>query len=458
MVDEESKGEIGPVKMPEILFVVTEHYYYFCHKQHPFVMKIQSSLALFAAASLALSAAPYGNSGKFDNAATRVLNISEESDTLKADSIGFGFIDIKVIPHTSVKDQNKSGTCWCFSATSLFEDEILRQGGDSLDLSEMYTVRQCYLDKADRYIRLYGQANFAAGGSALDLPYVWSRYGAMPEDAYPGLQYGEEKHVHGELDAILKAYLDAVKSNPNKKISTAWRKGYEAILDAYLGKVPETFTVDGKTYTPESYAKSLPINVDDYVSITSFTHHPFYEEFAVEVPDNWIWEKSLNLPMEEMKAVVDNAIENGYPVVWAADVSEGGFKWYKGYAVMPKKTDVADLEGTELSRWVKLSDKDREEARFDLTGPVPEMEITQEIRQQMFDSQETTDDHGMEIIGIARDKNGTRYYKVKNSWDTNQVYDGYIYVSEPYFYAKTIDILVHKDAIPKEIAKKITKR
>lgn len=310
-------------------------------------MKIKSSLAVMAAASLALSATAFGNFGKLDNAATRALRAVEspdslkaESDTLKTDSIGFGFIDIKVIPHTSVKDQNKSGTCWCFASTSFIEDEILRQGGDSLDLSEMFTVRQCYLEKADRYIRLYGQTNFAAGGSALDVPYVWARYGAMPEEAYKGLNYGEEKHVHGELDAVLKAYLDAVKSNPNKKISTAWRKGYEAILDAYLGEVPQTFTVNGKTYTPESYAKSLPVNVDDYVSITSFTHHPFYEEFAVEVPDNWIWEKSLNLPMEEMKAVVDNAIEKGYPVVWAADVSEGGFKWYEGYAVMPKETDA----------------------------------------------------------------------------------------------------------------------
>jgi bleomycin hydrolase len=321
----------------------------------------------------------------------------------------------------------------------------------------MFTVRHCYLDKADRYIRMYGQCNFAAGGSAVDVPYVWKNYGAVPESVYSGLNYGEEKHVHGELDAVLKAYLDAVKDNPNKKITTAWSKGYEAILDAYLGEVPATFTVNGKTYTPESYAKSLPINVDDYVSITSFTHHPFYTEFPVEVPDNWLWATSVNVPMEEMKAIVDNAIDKGYPVVWAADVSEGGFKWKEGYAVMPKEKTAADLEGTELSRWVKLSDKERLESRFDFKEPVPEMEITQEIRQQMFDSQETTDDHGMEIIGIAHDKNGTRYYKVRNSWDTNQIYDGFFYVSEPYFYAKTIDILVHKDAIPKEIAKKIKK-
>ena len=411
-------------------------------------MKIYSAIALLAAASLPLGASAFGN--------LDIARIAADTTTTEpADTVGFGFRDIKVIPHTSVKDQNKSGTCWCFSGTSFIEDEILRQGGDSLDLGEMFTVRQCYLDKAIRYIRLYGQTNFAAGGSALDVPYVWKRYGAMPEEVYSGLQYGEEKHVHGELDAALKAYLDAIKANPNKKLSTAWLKGVEGILDAYLGEVPETFTYRGKTYTPRSYAESLPVNIDDYVSITSFTHHPFYGEFAVEVPDNWIWEKSLNLPMEEMKAVVDNAIEKGYPVVWAADVSEGGFKWKDGYAVMPKEKKEADLEGTELSRWVTLSDKERQESRFDFTSPVPEMEITQEIRQQMFDNQETTDDHGMEIVGTATDRNGTRYYKVKNSWDTNQVYGGYFYVSEPYFYAKTIDILVHKDAIPKDIARKI---
>ena len=372
----------------------------------------------------------------------------------KPDTTGFHFTDVKVLPHTPVKDQNKSGTCWCFASTSLMEDEILRQGGDTLDLSEMFTVRQCYLDKADRYIRLYGQTNFAAGGSALDVPYVWAKAGAVPEEVYTGLNYGEAKHVHGELDAVLKAYLDAIKANPNKKISTAWRKGYEAILDAYLGAVPTTFTYKGKTYTPQSFAASLPINPSDYVSVTSFTHHPFYEEFAVEVPDNWLWANSQNVPMEEMKAIVDNAIDKGYPVVWSADVSEGGFKWKEGFAIMPKERTAADMEGTELSRWVHLSDKERQDAQFDIKGPVEEMEITQQLRQQMFDNQETTDDHGMEIIGIATDKNGKRYKPDKNSWDTNQIYDGFFYVSEPYFLAKTISILVHNDAVPATIAKK----
>lgn len=385
------------------------------------------------------------------------MAFAEPSDSIASDSVKFEFTDIKVIPTTSVKDQNKSGTCWCFAGTSFFEDEIVRKGGDSLDISEMFTVRKCYEDKAERFIRLYGETNFAAGGSALDVPYVWERYGAVPEEVYSGLQYGENKHVHGELDAALKAYLQAVVAKPNKKLTTAWRKGLKGILDAYFGEVPETFEYKGKTYTPKTYAESLGLNMKDYVALTSFTHHPFYTQFAVEVPDNWLWGQYWNVPMDELKAIVDNAIDKGYTVVWAADVSEGGFKWTDGVALMPKGKTEGDMTDTELSRWVKLSDKDRQNDKYDFKGPVEEIVVTQELRQEMFDNQETTDDHGMEIVGIAKDQNGNRYYKVKNSWDTNQVYDGFFYVSEPYFLAKTVDILVNREAIPGVIAKKLKK-
>lgn len=375
-------------------------------------------------------------------------------DSAKCDT-AFVFTDIISIPTTSVKDQNKSGTCWCFAGTSYFENEIRRLGGDSLDISEMFTVRKCYEDKADRYVRLYGQTNFAPGGSLLDVPYVWKRYGAVPEEVYRGLNYGEEKHVHGELDAVLAAYVKAVAAKPDKKISTAWKKGLNGVLDAYFGELPQTFEYKGRTYTPQSYAASLPIKLDDYIPLTSFSHHPFYETFAVEVPDNWLWGQYYNVPLDEFQAIVDNALKNGFTLVWAADVSEGGFKWTKGVALMPKDVDQGNMEGTELARWVKLSDKDRQSKRFDFNGPVEEMVVDQELRQAMFDNQETTDDHGMEIVGVAKDQNGNRYYKVKNSWDTNQVYDGFFYVSEPYFRAKTMNILVHRDAIPKEIAKKL---
>lgn len=423
-------------------------------------MTNQSLSAVATALAVTLGSALYCMA---ENTGRTVCSFNTEepaaADTVvEVDTAGFNFVDIKVIPHTSVKDQNKSGTCWCFSTTSFLEDEIIRQGGDSLDLSEMYTVRHTYLDKGDKYVRMYGQTHFAAGGAAADVPYVWARYGVVPEEVYSGLQYGEAKHVHGELDAVLKAYLDAIVKNPNKKLSTAWRKGYEAIIDAYLGPEPQTFTYKGKTYTPKSFYESLPVKMEDYVSITSYTHHPFYTEFPVEVPDNWLWATSVNVPMEEMKAIVDNAIENGYPVAWASDVSEDGFKWKEGFAVMPKEKTAADMEGTELSKWVHLSDKERKEAQYDIKGPVEEIVVTQELRQQMFDNQETTDDHGMEIVGIARDRKGNRYYKVRNSWDTNQIYDGYFYVSMPFFLAKTLDIMVHKNAVPKEIAKKFPKK
>lgn len=371
------------------------------------------------------------------------------------DSTGFIFTDVKIIPTTPVKDQNKSGTCWCFSGTSVLEDEIMRHGGPELDLSEMWTVRNCYIDKAKKYIRMGGTINFAQGGSFADVLHGAKNYGMMPEEAYTGLNYGEKKHAHYEMAAALQAYLDAVNKNPNKKLSTAWLPGYEAILDAYLGKAPETFTYNGKTYTPQSFAKEMGINADDFISITSYTHHPFYESFAIEIPDNWLWAQSMNVPMDEMKKVVDNALDNGYSIGWAADVSEGGFKWRKGYAVLPLPVDEGDLEGTELSRWVQLSDKDREEKQFDIKGPVKEKTVTQESRQTAFDNRETTDDHGMTIIGYATDQEGNRYYKVKNSWDTNQLYGGYIYVSEPFFLEKTISVMVNKNAVPKDIAKKI---
>lgn len=381
--------------------------------------------------------------------------MAEPADSVAADTVtGFVFKDIRLVPTTSVKDQNKSGTCWSFSGLGFVENEILRRTGKELDLSEMWIVRHCYADKADKYVRMDGKTNFAAGGSTLDVTYVIDNYGIVPEEAYRGLEYGEEKHDHYELDPMLTGIVESVNNKRGKK-STAWHKAFDSVLDAYFGPKPETFTVDGKTYTPQSYAKALGVSSDDFVAVTSYTHHPFYTTFPVEVADNWLWLPYYNVPMDEMKAIVDNALENGYTVAWAADVSEPGFKWKEGYAVIPKKKTEADMEGTELARWVKLSDKEREEEANRIDGPREEITVTQQMRQDMFDSHETTDDHGMIIVGIAEDQNGTRYYKVKNSWDTNQVYDGYFYVSEPYFLAKTIDIYVNKEAVPKEIAKKM---
>lgn len=372
------------------------------------------------------------------------------------DSTGFTFTDVKINKTGSVKDQNKSGTCWAFSGLSTLEDNVLRKGGPELDLSEMWVVRNAYIDKAKKFMRMNGTINFAQGGSWGDVLNMTSLYGAMPEEAYSGLNYGESKHSHYEMAEALEAYLRAAmeRGKRNKKLSTAWLPGFIGILDAYLGQVPESFTYNGKTYTPQQFAKEMGLEPENFVNVTSYTHHPFYTNFILEIPDNWAWTESMNVPMEEMQQIVDNALDKGWTVMWAADVSEGGFKWNKGFAVLPDDKDEKDMTDTELSRWVKLSDKDRENSKFDINGPVKEKKVTQESRQETFDNYQTTDDHGMVIVGTATDQEGNKYYKVKNSWDTNQLYDGYLYVSVPFFLEKTLGVGVHKDAIPSQIAKK----
>ena len=381
--------------------------------------------------------------------------MAEEPKVVIPDSTGFKFTDVKVIKTTPVKDQNKSGTCWCYSSNTFFESEILRKTGKEIHLSEGFVVNHCYYDKAIKYIRMDGKINFAEGGSGLDVPYVWKNYGMVPNDVYTGMVNGDKKFATAEMTDALRGYVGVINKKQMKKLSPAWLKGFRGILDAYMGEMPETFKWEGKTYTPKSFAASLPINLNDYISITSFTHHPFYESFIMEVADNWLWGEHMNVPMEEMKAIVDNAIDKGYVVDWAADVSEKGFKWRKGYALLIKEKDVEDLDGTDRERWDQLSDKDREEEKWEIKGPCPEQEVTQESRQLGFDNKETTDDHGMVIVGKAVDQEGNKYYKVQNSWDTNQLYHGFFYVSEAYFLAKTIDIYVNKEAVPAAIAKKI---
>lgn len=373
------------------------------------------------------------------------------------DSTGFKFTDVRINDHGPVYDQNKSGTCWAFSGVSALEDEVLRQGGPALDLSEMFIVRQNYIDKAKKYMRLDGKLNFAQGGGFADVLTVLDEYGIVPEEVYSGLNYGEEKHMHYEMADALKGYLDGVMRVGNKRLSEAWLPGFIGILDAYLGKLPETFVYNGKTYTPKEFAKSIGLDARKYKSYTSYTHHPFYTTFPLEIPDNWRWADSYNVTMEDMKQMVDTALDKGYTVAWAADVSEPTFKWKEGYALLPEKKTQADMDGTELARWVKLSDEDRKKSENEVKGPVKERVITQADRQKTFDNRETTDDHGMVIVGYAKDQEGNRYYKVKNSWDTNQIYDGYIYVSEPYFLEKTLAVMINDDAVPQQITKKFTR-
>jgi bleomycin hydrolase len=381
------------------------------------------------------------------------MGVIAQDDTEKKDE-GYVITLKKEIKVSPVKDQYRAGTCWSYSGLAFVEAELLRMGKPETDLAELYVVRKAYETKAEKYIRMHGNINFGGGGAFHDVFNVIRDFGIVPEEAYKGLNYGEDNHVHGELDAVLKAYVDAVKENENKKLSTAWLKGFIGILDAYLGEEPKEFTYNGKKYTPKSYAEELGINTDDYINITSYTHHPFYKPFILEIPDNWAWGLAYNVPMDEMIEIMDNAINNGYSVCWGADVSEKGFKWTKGIAVVPAE-DRPDLDGLERDKWEKLSKKEKEELLYTLDKPVPEKKITQEMRQLAFDNYQTTDDHGMLICGIATDQNGTKYYYVKNSWNTANIYDGYFYASESFVKYKTMNIVIHKDALPKNTKKNL---
>jgi aminopeptidase C len=364
------------------------------------------------------------------------------------------FTSVKELPITPVKNQASSGTCWCFSGLGLIEAELLRMGKGEYDLSEMFVVHHNYADKAEKYVRMHGTSNFAGGGSFDDVLCCIRDYGIVPNEAQVGLNYGDTLHKHAELDQLLKAYTEVIVKNPNKTLSTAWKNGLNGILDAYLGACPTTFKYQGKIYTPKSFAAALDIHPEDYISLTSFTHHPFYTKFAIEIPDNWRWAESYNLPIDELMAVLDNAIDKDYPVAWASDVSEKGFT-RQGIATMPKITDQAPA-GTDEAKWLKLTQKEREDslAKIDKTT-LPELEITQEMRQTAFDNYETQDDHGMMIFGIAKDQHGKSYYMVKNSWGTGSPYKGIWYVTRPFVEYKTIDIVVHKNAIPSNIKKKL---
>lgn len=368
---------------------------------------------------------------------------------------GLHFTTVKEIKVTPIKNQHRTGTCWSFSGVGMIEAELLRIGKGEVDLSEMFIVNHSYKDKADKYVRLHGLINFAQGGSFADVLYVFKHYGAMPGELYKGLEYGEDNHVHNELAEVATSYVKAIVSNKNGKLSPVWKKGFDAIIDTYLGKIPEKFTYKGKQYTPKSYGESLGLNFDDYVSLTSFTHHPFYAPFAVEIEDNWRWAESYNIPLNELMEVIDNAINSGYTLAWGTDVSEKGFT-RNGLGIA---ADVKALEtsGSDQARWVGLSRSAKdEELRKMIEQPgCKEIKVTQELRQQGFDNFQTTDDHGMLLYGIARDQTGRKYYMVKNSWGTDTKYKGVWYVTGAFVAYKTINVAVHKDALPKALRTKL---
>ncbi len=365
---------------------------------------------------------------------------------------GYQFTDIKRLPTTSVKSQDRAGTCWSWSTISFLESEIMRMGKDSVSLSPMFVVWNTYHEKGVKYVRMQGKLNFGQGGASADVTWAIKDHGIVPLELYKGLNYGEEVHVHGELDAVLKGYVDAIVSNPNKKISTAWLRGYDAVLNEYLGEKPEKFTWKGKEYTPQTFAtQACGLNMDDYISLTSFTHHPFYTQFPIEVPDNWIGEMSYNLPLDELMDVLDKAIDKGYTFSWGSDVSEAGFT-REGLAVVPD-VNFKEMSDAEIAKWVKMP-KSQQNAEL-LKKPGKEKEITQEIRQIEFDNQLTTDDHGMHVIGKAVDQIGNKYFIVKNSWGAYNKYDGYLCGSYPFVAYKTTSVMIHKDALPKELKKKL---
>ena len=351
---------------------------------------------------------------------------------------GYLFTMKKELACTPVKNQNATSTCWCFSGISMLESELLRAGKKSYDLSEMFIVRHTYEKKAQMYARMHGSSEFAGGGEYGDLLIGCREVGLMPDIAYPGLNYGDVKHNHNEMDAALKGFMDAVIKSP--RLSTAWFAGLNGILDAYLGKIPDNFSYEGKTYTPVSFMKELGINPDDYVLLTSFSHHPYYKQFVLEVPDNWAGGSWYNLPLDELIQVIDNSVITGYTVAWASDMSDKGFSMKQGVAIIPEKN------------WNEMTE---EEASKVFNGPHAEKVITQEMRQKEFDNYTTTDDHGMHIIGLATDQSGNTFYKVKNSWGVMGKYDGFIFVSRPFVMLRTTNIMVNKNAIPQAIAKKL---
>ena len=367
---------------------------------------------------------------------------------------GYEFSTVKELKITPVHNQSRTGTCWSYSGVALIEAELIRMGKGEYDFAEMFVVNHTYRDKAEKHVRLHGLSEFDEGGAFADVLYVFKHYGAIPREVYSGLQYGEDIHIHGEMVNAAKGFMKSIITNPNGKLSPVWPKAFQGIIDAYLGEIPATFQYKGRQYTPQSFGESLGLNIDDYVSLTSFTHKPFYSSFGLEIPDNWRWSLSYNLPLNELMEVFDNAINTGFTVAWGADVSEAGFT-RDGVASYPDLESI-ETSGSDQARWIGLSRTERDaEIRKLASMPCKEVEVTQELRQTGYNNYQTTDDHGMLIYGIAKDQTGKKFYMVKNSWGTDSKYKGMWYASESFVAYKTINIVVHKDAIPSVIKAKI---
>ena len=354
----------------------------------------------------------------------------------------FKFTIIKENGATSVKDQGSSGTCWSYSGNSFLESEMIRMGKQPIDLAEIFTARMSYHDKAKLYVLNNGTGiTWGEGGALHDVINMFRKYGIVPQETYTGLVNGQTRNNFAEMSEVIKEMLNVYAKNPSKKLSANWLDNIDSMLDAYLGKIPETFTYNNKKYTPKTFAKEVVgINPDDYVEISSYKDYPYYKPFVLPVPDNWSHDRVWNVPMEELTTIIDYAIKNGYTVGWATDVSEPYFSYKNGIAYVPN---------------INLNNIDAETKANLFNGPKPDKVITEDMRQDALNNLTTTDDHGMQITGLAKDQTGKEYYIVKNSWSSTNDYKGYLYATKPYVQFKSTAILVHKDGIPKDILKKL---
>lgn len=398
--------------------------------------------------SLALAALPLLASAQDDlirkiesNHSYTNTNTSAGSSKKKTDNSKYKFHHLIDLERTCVKNQASSGTCWSYSTNSFIESEMMRMGKEPIELAPIYSARCVLMDKAENYVRMHGSVAWGDGGALHDVINMYAKYGAVPVEAYSGLQYGTTKNKFAEMQAILKSMLDAVVSNPNGKLTPSWKKAYEEVLNSYLGDVPYKFKWNNATYTPESFARlRVGIHPEDYVEVTSVTTDPYYRKTMLMVPDNWSFDRAYNVQMDDLTDIIDNALNRGFTVAWATDVSEKYFSWKNGVAYVPEK-DYEDMNDSEK--------------KYMFDGPKFERTITPAMRQMAFDNYETTDDHGMHIVGLAADQNGRKYYIVKNSWGDKNDYKGFIYVSKNYVRYKTTALMLHKNGIPVTLRNKM---
>ncbi|MBR0323547.1 MAG: aminopeptidase [Bacteroidales bacterium] len=362
--------------------------------------------------------------------------------------------DDVVVPHTSVKNQSQSGTCWCFAGLAMVEAEIMRKYDVELDLSEMYLVRWAYANKFEKYVRMQGVCNFSPGGEVFDVLYAINENGMMPNEAYEGLVLGENVHNHGELHTVLAEYGKIVNKQHNGKISKVWDEMVQEILNVYLGEVPATFTLEGTEYDAKSFAEKYPLNIEDYVQIGAFTNHDNYKPYIMPIQDNWTNTFTYNMPLDELMNELDNSLNSGYTVGWAQDVSDKGFSRNAGVGVV-LESDVEKIRQSDVKKYKKMSDDEILASLYKFESVMPEVEVTEEMHQEAYENGQTTDDHSMLIVGIAHDQNGNKYYKVKNSWTANYGYEGYWYCSEAFVRLHTMFFTVNKEALSSDIKTKL---